>query len=84
MKKTAFLLAALFCIFIIACNNSDDNKKEEVSNMQKAKADSLEKEVMEGHDAAMPKSTKIPKLRQEAKRLIDSIARLPAKAQEAA
>ena len=52
--------------------------------MQKAKADSLEKEVMEGHDAAMPKSTKIPKLRQEAKRLIDSIARLPAKAQEAA
>ena len=39
---------------------------------------------MEGHDIAMPKSMKIPDLQKETKRLIDSIGKLPAKAQEAA
>jgi hypothetical protein len=43
------------------------------------KADSLQKEVLAGHDVAMPKSMKIPKLQKQIKQTIDSISKLPAK-----
>lgn len=84
MKKALFIFAAFFCIAIVACNNSDDNKEEPVVDNKQAQADSLEKEVMDGHDAAMPKSTKIPRLQEQAQRMIDSIGKLPSKAKEAA
>ena len=83
MKKFFLILSAFLTIVVIACNNADKTTNES-ADTQKAQADSLEKEVIEGHDVAMPKSMKIPKLQKEAQRLIDSINKLPAKAKDAA
>jgi len=76
MKK---LVIPVIALLALACNNSV--KKEDPL---KAQADSLYKEVMNGHDLAMPKSMKIPDLQKAAQKMIDSIATLPAKAKEAA
>jgi hypothetical protein len=84
MKKVFFILPAFLLMVIAACNNTDNKQEDAAIDPQKAQADSLEKEVLEGHDVAMPKSMKIPALQKETKRLIDSISKLPAKAQEAA
>ncbi|OSZ81103.1 hypothetical protein CAP36_07655 [Chitinophagaceae bacterium IBVUCB2] len=81
MKKTSLLSILIVCLTIIACNNSKSDDKK-VDPLQ-AQADSLEKQVVEGHDVAMPKSMKIPKLQKEAQRLIDSISTLPDKARQA-
>lgn len=81
MKKVSLLSISFVCFTIIACNNSKSDDKK-IDPLQ-AQADSLEKEVVEGHDVAMPKSMKIPKLQKEAQRLIDSISILPAKARDA-
>jgi hypothetical protein len=83
MKKVFFILSAFLVMVIAACNNA--GKKTGGDNpAPMTKADSLEKDVLEGHDIAMPKSMKIPALQKETKRLIDSIGKLPAKAQESA
>src|SRR5262249_1585435 len=66
-----------------ACNNSQQDKKPEANSL-KEQADSLQKEVLDGHDAAMPKWMKIPDLQKEVKRMIDSIGKLPEKARIAA
>jgi hypothetical protein len=79
MKKIFFCSIPLLLVIFCACNNSDANIEK-----LKARADSLEKQVLEGHDIAMPKSMKIPGLQKKAQQLIDSIGKLPAKAQEAA
>ncbi|MEI9909520.1 MAG: viral A-type inclusion protein [Bacteroidota bacterium] len=82
MKK-AFLVSSAFLLLVItACNNAD--KKTGDIKHPMTKADSLEKDVLDGHDIAMPKSMKIPDLQKETKRLIDSLGKLPAKAREAA
>ena len=81
MKKIVFVLAVFLITANPACNNAEKNGGK---LDQKEQADSLEKEVIEGHDIAMPKSMKIPTLQKETKRLIDSIGQLPAKAQEGA
>lgn len=81
MKKITLFSFVIACLSITACNNSKSDEAK-VDPLQ-AQADSLEKQVVEGHDIAMPKSMKIPKLQKEAQRLIDSISTLPAKAREA-
>lgn len=81
MKKITLLSIVITCLSLTACNNSKSDEAK-VDPLQ-AQADSLEKQVVEGHDVAMPKSMKIPKLQKEAQRLIDSISTLPAKAREA-
>ena len=81
--KRILLVFAVAVYAISACNNPD-KKEEEATLTPKERADSLEKEVREGHDIAMPKSMKIPNLQKETQRLIDSIDKLPAKAGEAA
>jgi DNA repair ATPase RecN len=69
----------------VSCNNKPGNSEQSSKNQtRESVADSLEKEVIDGHDVAMPKSMKIPNLKKEAQRLIDSIGKLPAKAQVAA
>ena len=83
MKRIPFSIISVLLAVVISCNSNKQNPETGPVNLQ-AKADSLEKEVIEGHDVAMPKSMKIPALQKEAKRLIDSIGKLPAKAQEAA
>lgn len=83
MKKIALFTAIATCLIITACNNSNTENEKKADPLQ-AQSDSLEKEVVQGHDEAMPKSMKIPKLQKEAQRLIDSISLLPTKAQQAA
>jgi hypothetical protein len=83
MKKVFFISSAFLLMIIAACNNTD-KKPEELNDPQKAKADSLYNEVIEGHNVAMPKWMKIPDLQKETNRLIDSISKLPADARKAA
>jgi hypothetical protein len=79
-----YLLAFCFFAFsfLTACNNNDKkaNGGQEVS---KTLVDSLEAEVMDGHNVGMAKYGKLTAMQNEAQRLLDSIAKLPAKAQEA-
>ena len=83
MKKILFVFSVSFLVAFIACRETE-KKPEESKLTRKAQADSLEKEVEEGHNIAMAKYMKIPGLQKEIKRLADSIGKLPAKAQEAA
>lgn len=83
MKKIFFVSSVFLSIIIAACSNADKKTAEE-TKPSITKADSLENDVMEGHNIAMPKSMKIPDLQKETKRLIDSISKLPAKAQQTA
>jgi uncharacterized lipoprotein NlpE involved in copper resistance len=88
MKKLIFIIPAL-CIVLVACNNSENKTAETpgTKTMQAdsvKQADSLEKEVMDGHNVGMARMSKMSKLQQEARRLIDSLDKLPAKAKEAA
>lgn len=77
MKKLLYSLCAILFIGLLACNNDGKGSKQVL-------ADSLEKEVLEGHDIAMPKSMKIPDVQKEVTRIIDSLGKLPAKTQQAA
>ena len=83
MRKISFVFAVIVLTAIVACNDGQKDKADSTLTPQQ-QADSLQKEVDDGHDIAMPKQMKIPKLQKETKRLIDSIGTLPAKAQEAA
>lgn len=77
--KNTFIIAVAICTFMISCNNNAAKKEDPL----KAQADSIEKEVIKGHDEAMPKSMKIPKIQAAIQKIIDSIATLPGKAKEA-
>lgn len=77
MKRIILPLAAL--LILAACGNNSDKGDD-----LKKKADELEKEVLDGHDIAMPKSMRIPDVEKQVKGLLDSIDKLPAKAKEAA
>src|ERR1051325_4515805 len=76
MKK--ILLTAIAFAFLISCNNNSEKKTDSLQ----AKADSLEKDVLAGHDVAMPKSMKIPKLQKQIGRILDSINKLSADQQQ--
>lgn len=78
MKKIVFAPVVFMLLGVISCNN--ENK----TGGDQAKADSLQKEVIDLHDIAMPKSMKIPDLQNKVQALLDSVTKLPAKAQEAA
>lgn len=79
MKKLLLSFFAGSLLILAACNN-----ETKIADDLKVKADALEKEVLEGHDIAMPKSMKIPDIQKKAQALLDSIGKLPVKAQEAA
>ncbi|MEO5562299.1 MAG: viral A-type inclusion protein [Chitinophagaceae bacterium] len=82
MKKVFFILSAGLTLLITACNNSADKP---VGNAEvKTKADTLMDEVMDGHDVGMGKMGKLTRTQQEITHLLDSISKLPAKAQKAA
>lgn len=82
MKKLSFILSALLIVGLLACNNSANEAP--AKDAKQAEADSLENEVMEGHNVGMAKMHKIANLKAETQRLIDSIDKLPAKARQAA
>jgi hypothetical protein len=82
MKKIILHAIIFACLAFTACKNNPGSAKAKDTKQQEA--DSLEKQVLEDHDIAMPRSMRIPKLKKEIKRQLDSIGTLPAKAQEAA
>jgi hypothetical protein len=70
----------VFALLIFAsCSNDQGTALKE-----KTLADSLMEQVMDGHNIAMAKMGKLTRLEQQTRHLIDSIEKLPAKAQEAA
>lgn len=78
-----FLIPVLFTaiISIAACKDSD---KENVADPAAAKTltDSLEKEVMDGHNVGMAKYGKLKGALNATQKLLDSISKLPAKSRE--
>ncbi len=87
IKKIIFPLLAIS--LLTACNNAgkEDHSKHETKDgkaVVKSPVDSLFDEVMAGHDEVMPKMGKVRGAQTRAKAMLDSIARLPAKAQDAA
>ncbi len=82
MRKIIFPLIAFTCLAMTACKES--SKKNTTKEEVLTPADSLMKEVNEGHDAVMPKMGKVRGAQKEIQRLLDSIATLPAKAQQGA
>jgi hypothetical protein len=82
MKKIFLFLAAGLIVFMLACNN--DQSEKTGNKVEKSEADSLLDEVIAGHDVVMPKMGALMRAREKATELLDSITKLPAKAQEAA
>lgn len=84
MKNILFSLIILFSV--TACNNT--GKKTEAHNGQgdapTTQTDSLLKDIDEGHIVGMSKIGKIHITEKQVQALIDSIAKLPAKTQQAA
>ncbi|MFT3904480.1 MAG: viral A-type inclusion protein [Niabella sp.] len=77
MYKKLFPL--LFVVVASACGGGATGQQEtSVSESEK-----LLREVIEGHDVAMPKMKKMERLQQEAKSAVDSIAGLPVAKQRA-
>jgi hypothetical protein len=86
MKRLYSLLLNTLLIACVACNNEKNHEGHSghKKNPPQNRADSLMAEVMDGHDAVMPKMGKVRSAQKEAQRLIDSIAALSPKAQAAA
>lgn len=85
MKAFQISLVVLLIISITACNNSENNRSGHGKNNEpKTQADSLMKDVMDGHNIGMAKMGKLTRAEQRTRRLLDSIEKLPAKAREAA
>lgn len=84
IKKFIFPLLAFS--LLTACNNAgkEDHSKHEGKGAPKSAADSLYDEVIAGHDEVMPKMGKVRGAQAQAKAMLDSIAKLPVKAQDAA
>jgi hypothetical protein len=85
MKNPIFYFALLVTISIAACNDAaNEHKGHGKDNEPKTQADSLTIEVMDGHNIGMAKMGKLTRAEQTTRRLLDSIAKLPAKARQAA
>ncbi len=82
MNKFSLAFFFLAFCFLTACNNTD-NKANTGRKVSKTLVDSLEAEVMDGHNVGMAKYGKLTAMQNEAQRLLDSISKLPAKAREA-
>ncbi len=83
MKKIIFPILAL--VVLAACNSGDKKNggHNNSANEPKTLADSLMKDIDDGHIVGMSKIGKLHNTQKEVQRVIDSIGKLPAKAQEA-
>lgn len=80
MKKNILLFALLFVI--VACNNADKKHDGHTNNEPKTLADSLMKDIDDGHMVGMSKIGKLHTTRKEVQRVIDSLSNLPSKSQQ--
>lgn len=79
MKKIFWVLAIATMSGLTACNNEPGK-----NDTKQAQADSLYDEVDADHIEGMRRGPQVEKMRQQAQAILDSISKLPAKAQEAA
>lgn len=85
MKKSIFYFALLGMISAVGCNDAaNEHKGLGKDNEPKTEADSLMNDVMDGHNIGMAKMGRLTRAEQTTRRLLDSIAKLPAKARQAA
>lgn len=83
MKKT--ILPGLVAVLILAaCNNHKDDEGHggHGKTAPQTQEDSLMADVMDGHDAGMAKYGKLQAMEKKARAAIDSIGKLPLKAQQ--
>lgn len=82
------LLPLLAAALITACNNESKESDHSQHGSEKKEAltpvDSLEMDVNNAHDEVMPKMGRVRGAGQRAQAALDSLAKLPAKAQAAA
>jgi hypothetical protein len=78
MKNIFPLAVVLSVILVISCEN--DKGSEAAS---RTRTDSLLNDVMDGHNFGMAKMGKVTRAEQTTRRLLDSLAKLPAKARQA-
>ncbi len=81
MKKLLLPVLALFGCIAIACNNADKKHEGRTMNEPKTQADSLMKDIDDGHMVGMSKIGKLHNTRKEVQRIIDSIGKLSVKSQ---
>ena len=79
MQKIISCALVLAIIFAMSCGNDSGPTKR-----SKTQLDSLLDDVMDGHNIGMAKMGKLTRAEQTTKRLLDSIAKLPGKARQAA
>lgn len=84
MKNQFFLVSLVAAAIFVSCNNSENKKNVAADGQPKTEAETLWKEVMDGHNIGMAKMGKLTRAEQATRRLIDSIEKLPAKAKQAA
>jgi hypothetical protein len=85
MKAFSMSLVSFLIICITACNDAaNEHKGHGKDDEPKTQADSLMNDVMDGHNIGMAKMGKLTRAEQTTRRLLDSIAKLPAKARQAA
>ncbi len=85
MKTFQLPLVVLLVSSLIACNNEENKHSgHDKNNEPKTQADSLMKDVMDGHNIGMAKMGKLTRAEQTTRRMLDSIEKLPAKAKQAA
>ena len=79
--KNIFPLAVILSVILsISCNENDKGS----GAAARTRTDSLLNDVMDGHNFGMAKMGKLTRAEQTTRRLLDSLAKLPAKAREAA
>jgi hypothetical protein len=82
MKKSFVLVLA--GLLILSCNNPEQGEDVKGTNDQKTLVDSLENQVMDGHDIGMRKYRDLKNAKVRAEQMIDSIAKLPPAERQAA
>ena len=80
MKNIFPLAVILSIILVISCNENDKGS----GAASRTRTDSLLNDVMNGHNFGMAKMGKLTRAEQTTRRLLDSLAKLPAKAREVA
>jgi len=73
------ILVLLIVVVLTACNNAANNNG---APRVKTKTDSLMDDVMEGHNAAMAKISKLHQTKNQIQQVLDSISKLPTDAQK--
>lgn len=76
MKEILTLVATIF--LLMSCNNNPGADKRK----PKSAVDSVEEEVMDGHNKAMAKVARLHETKNKIQQVLDSLSRLPSDAQK--